>query len=88
MIKLQYSDNNIRSSKNITCKTVVKIWINTRYTIYTFAKKKRKRGDKRRKEGEPSILQTGYDKRKRSNVCGNTGYPSQVAQYVITRALM
>lgn len=30
-------------------------------------KKERKRGDKRRKEGELSILQTGHDKRKRSN---------------------
>lgn len=37
---LQHCHN--QSSKNITCKTVVKIWVNTRYTIYTFAKKKKK----------------------------------------------
>lgn len=40
MIMLQHCHN--QSSKNITCKTVVKMWVNTRYTIYTFAKKKKK----------------------------------------------
>lgn len=30
-------------------------------------RKKKRDGDKRRKEGELSILQTGHDKRKRSN---------------------
>lgn len=42
-----YNDNNIQSSKNITYKTVVKMWVNTRYTIYTFAKKRKKKKTRR-----------------------------------------
>ena len=47
MIKLQHRHNNTQSSKNITCKTVVKMWVNTRYTIYTFAKKRKKKKTRR-----------------------------------------